>query len=527
MSNSKVLSSRGAVTARTKHGSTWFVSKRSLALWAALAIFLIGFGFVSVESATSLSPTLNTSENQLEQIDFLMEQARNGVSTAGSTESENMLPIWQRAIETLHSSQYANSEDSTIVTSRHYIGMPDGQRERLSVHMVLGLVLMGLGVFQFWPAFRRRFRMAHRFMGGGYILAGFTSMAMSGSHLLTSEISDIYGEYVFYVGLWVMLVIAIIGMSAAGYAIYRRNIAAHLGWQALAFGTFLTAPIQRTYWVGMSPFAGDASFNEMNMVVNVSLFVQAFLAAYALFYINRSSSPLRDALRDHSGIMQSGTVTKFWGYTVTTIAAILLCDIYLFSPGFASTGSTAYMVPASAASWHDSVVNASSLRYVMVFAVMAQLLVGMRLFLANEQGIRKQAWAPKVIVVASLISGGILISWAYQLGIPRHEISQAGVFYFYTGVLQCLLSAFFAAQAWRQQLGKMREALCLVLGMAAAPAIMISALWVMALADTVPAVYRETGHGYLAAASLGLFLPIIVGHLYAMFSAETKRYAVN
>ncbi|MEQ9546911.1 MAG: DUF2306 domain-containing protein [Marinobacter sp.] len=526
MSDSAMLSSDTVKTAK-KHTRWWFGTKLSLVMWAVLGTFLIGYGFVAVDSATTVSPRLNESENQLGQIDYLIEQARNGVSTVGSLESENMSPIWVRTIEKIHSSEYVNGEDAIITTNRHYISMSDGQRERLSLHMILGLALMGFGFFQFWPAFRRRYRKAHRLMGGGYILAGFTSMAMSGSHLLTNEISDIYGEYVFYTGLWVMLVIAVFGMSAAIYAIYRRNIAAHLGWQALAFGTFLTAPLQRTYWIGMSPFAGDATFNEMNMLVNVSLFAQAFLVAYALFYINRTSSPVRGAMRAHSGIVEAGSTAKMIGYAITAIAAVFLLNLYMFSPGYATSDFAAYMVPASAAAWHDEVITASALRYVLVLAVMIQLVVGMRLFLASEQGVRSQTMAPMVIVAGGVISGGILISWGYQLGMPRHEISLAGVFYFYAGILQWLLGGFFAAQVWRQQLGKMREALCLVLGMAMAPAIMSLGLWGMAMADTVPPIYREAGHGYLAAASFGLFLPITVGHLYAMFSAETKRYAVN
>ena len=296
----------------------------ALMLWAALALLLIGYGLIAFEAGTKISPQMNTTEDQLGKIDYLLEQARNDVSTIGSPESEAMSPVWVRAIERLHSSQYANSDDSVMPTERHYISMSDGQRNRLSLHMMLGLVLMTFGFFQFLPAFRRRFRMAHRVMGVLYVIAGFTSMAMSGSHLFSNRVSDIFNEYVFYMGLWVMLVIAVTGLSAAGYAIWRKNIAAHLGWQALAFGSFLTAPIQRIYWVGMAPFAGDATFNEMNILLNVSLFAQAFLAAYLLFCSNRGGSPVRGCMRDHAGIVEAGKPARVSACAVAAFAAIVM-----------------------------------------------------------------------------------------------------------------------------------------------------------------------------------------------------------
>ncbi|WP_339344371.1 DUF2306 domain-containing protein [uncultured Alcanivorax sp.] len=499
----------------------------ALMLWAALALLLIGYGLIAFEAGTKISPQMNTTEDQLGKIDYLLEQARNDVSTIGSPESEAMSPVWVRAIERLHSSQYANSDDSVMPTERHYISMSDGQRNRLSLHMMLGLVLMTFGFFQFLPAFRRRFRMAHRVMGVLYVIAGFTSMAMSGSHLFSNRVSDIFNEYVFYMGLWVMLVIAVTGLSAAGYAIWRKNIAAHLGWQALAFGSFLTAPIQRIYWVGMAPFAGDATFNEMNILLNVSLFAQAFLAAYLLFYINRGSSPLRGSMRDHAGIVEAGKPARVSACAVAAFAAIVMLALYVISPGFAASESGAYMVPASAASWHDGFIVQSVFRYALVLAVLIQLALGLRLFLASEQGVRAQTRSPIAIIAAGLVSGGILISWGCQLGMPRHEISLAGTFYFCAGVLQWLFCGLFAAQAWRRQWGKMREALFLVLGMAMAPALLATFMWLLAMINIVPEIYREAGHGYQMAAAVALVLPILAGHMYTMLSVETKRYAVN
>ena len=507
--------------------TTGLGNRLSLALWGTLGLFLIGYGLVAFESGTKISTHLNTTEDQLAKIDYLMEQARNDVSTIGSPESESMSPLWVRTIERLHSSQYANSDDGVMTTERHYISMSEGQRNRLSLHMMLGMVLMTFGFFQFWPAFRRRFRMAHRLMGGIYVLAGFTSMTMSGWHLLTNDVSEIFNEYVFYMGLWLMLVIAVTGLSAAGYAIYRKQIAAHLGFQALAFGSFLTAPIQRAWWVGMAPFAGDASFNEMNIIVNVSLFAQSFLVAYVLFCINRSSSPIRKTWQDHSGIVETSMGTRLACQVLVVLALFVTFGFLIQWPGLAAGETIARMVPAQAAQWHDAVMVDSPLRYGLFAAIAVQLLLGMRLFLASEPQRREQFLAPVVITAAALASAGILMSWGYQLGMPRHEISVAGVFYTFAGGLQFLLCVWFASQALRQQPGKMREALCLVLGMAMAPAIMVGFLWLLASGDVVPTVYRESGHGYQMAAAFALFLPILVGHLYAMFSAETKRHAVN
>lgn len=501
-------------------------SKLSLLLWGAVGLFLIGYGMIAFESGTVISPRLNTTEDQVAKIDYLMEQARNDVSTIGSPESE-AIPLWMRVIEQLNSSQYINSDDSVMTTERHYVSMSEGQRSRLGLHMMLGLVLMTFGFFQFLPAFRRNYRKAHRAMGAVYMVAGFTSMTMSASHLLSNNIADIYNEYVFFVGLWLVLVIAVVGLSAAAYSIFKKNIAAHLGWQALAFGSFLTAPIQRAYWVGMAPFAGDASFNEMNMVANVSLFAQSFLAAYLLFYINRTSSPVRANMKNHSGIVEASKWIQRIGYALVVLVLATMFSTYIVTPGFAASTSAAYMVPASAAQWHDAVVSHSLLRYGLFAAMAMQLFLGMRLFLTNEQNVRSQTLARMAVTTAGVISGGIMLTWGYQLGMPRHEVSLAGAFYAFVGGMQILFNLLFAWQAQRLELGKMREALCLVLVSAMAPAIMVFMLWLNGATNLVPDIYREAGHGYQMAAAFALFLPVFIGHLYAMFSAETRRYAVN
>ncbi|MDX1497893.1 MAG: DUF2306 domain-containing protein, partial [Salinisphaeraceae bacterium] len=384
-------------------------------LWGLLGIFLIGYGLVAFNAGTKIAPALSTSANADETVGYIMAQADQGMSMANTPEAE-VLPFWINLIARLESSEYVHGSDSIMQTEQHFYAMGETKRTVLSTHMMLGLVIMATGFFQFWPAFRRKHRRMHRVLGVAYIAAAFASMSMSGYYLVNNPIADTYNEFVFYIGLWVLLVISLLSISIAGFAIFKRNIALHLGWQALAFGCFLSAPIQRALWVGLAPVSDGVSFNETNMLVNVSLYAFCWLSAYLLFYLNRNSSSLRGESAEPATVkpvLQLGVGSLFLGLWVITLL------FYLVWPGLAGSEFIQRLVPTTAVQWHDSIMG-SPPDWVLMVALTLLLLAGSRLLLASSGAKDIGKGTVTVLLAAALTITAIYLSWGSELGWSTH-----------------------------------------------------------------------------------------------------------
>ena len=84
-----------------------------------------------------------------------------------------------------------------VVTTLHYFGtdrsmyfQPDVYMDRIAVlrvHIVAGIIAALTGPLQFWPAFRNRFRAAHRTLGKAYIVAVLTHAAWNFSLSLSES----------------------------------------------------------------------------------------------------------------------------------------------------------------------------------------------------------------------------------------------------------------------------------------------------------------------------------------------------
>ncbi|MBZ0334000.1 DUF2306 domain-containing protein [Marinobacter sp. AL4B] len=501
------------------------MSRFSPFLWGLTGLFLITYGLFAFNAGSKVSPILNPVTGADDTVAYIVEQANNGTQMAGTAEAE-VLPAWINLIARIESSEYIHGSDSIMNTEQHFYAMEETKKHVLSTHMMLGLVLMATGFFQFWPAFRRKHRKTHRVLGVVYIIAGFSSMAMSTYYLLNTEVSKIYSQFVFYAGLWIMLSTVVIGLSLACYAIIKRNIAVHLGWQAFAFGSFLTAPIQRLYWIGMAPLSDGASFNEMNIVMNVTLFAQAFLGGYILFYLNRESSPLRNSTNTLSGSSYADELKAYGSYAVFFVVWLLAAVFYIVAPGFAANDFMQQQAPASAALWHDAILN-SSLPALLLIVLAALLATAARLLTATPEKLQKMWLEPKVLLAAGAVTGIIFLRWGWQLGMPSHTHSLAGVFYTAAGIFLIWFLAMVARAIHSQRFGKMKEWLWFASLFAASPGVLYGLLYVVNAINLVPEPYRQQGHGYQLAAGAALLVPVFFGHIFAIYSAETKRYAVN
>ncbi len=119
---------------------------------------------------------------------------------------------------------------------------------QLSLHMTLGGLALGLGVSQFIPALRRRYRMLHRIAGVLVMSAMFASMVGALSFLSVTPLQQLTGAS-FQVGLWALAFIVLLGLTQALLALWARDYRNHMVWMAFTFAAILTAPVLRADWL--------------------------------------------------------------------------------------------------------------------------------------------------------------------------------------------------------------------------------------------------------------------------------------
>lgn len=492
-------------------------------IWPLLGLVLIGYGLLAFNSGTTISPVTNRVENGAEVTRYILDQTRQGVDMAGTEEVQQTMPAWVNVMAQLSSGAYAYGEDGIQATAIYYFSMSKAGRAVLSTHMMLGLVLMSAGFLQFWPAFRRRFRKTHRIVGVAYVLAALASMTLSGIHLVNTGIANTFGTYVFYIGLWFLLVGVIVSVSMAGIALLRKDIARHLGWQAMGFGFLMTAPLQRIDWLSLSTVAGDASFNEMNILVNAMLILQAALVSYWLFRVNRGSSPLRAATLALAPVSLAMQRT---GYVLLAGLALVWMLPAMLLGSLADLSMVERTVPSAPLNWLTSVVGGGTL-LLSSLALTILMLAAWTQLVSLRNGIEARPVTTHLIRLCTVIVAALALRWGYQLGMPSHTRSLAGGGFALLGVLLIFFLLQLTKAQRQGELGKAVEWLQFLLLSATTPALLLINLWLIDRTRAVPSLYIGNGNGYELASISALTAPVLIGFLLSVYSAETNRYHIS
>lgn len=490
-----------------------------------VCVVLIAYGLIALNAGIKVSPWLGAKSATSTEVNSIMVQSSQGLDETTAQQAERVLPAWINWVAKLGSEQYAYSTDSILPTESHYLSMGHTKQAVLSTHMMSGFLIMVLGVFQFWPAFRRKHRTLHRIGGGLYVLAALVSLSMSARHLLTTSVEQIYSEWVFQMGLTILVLVASVALVIAGVAIFKRQIGIHLGWQAVAFGAFLTAPIQRVCWLLMAPMAGDSTFNEMNIIINVSLLAMAFLAAYLIFLMNRHASNLRPSATVPEASAKTGILLRTFGWSMLATGQGIVGFVYVAGHGLGQFEPTAQAMMPAAAQWHDGVVQGLSAQ-VFGLSTVVFVLAAAALAFGREAHFKQPAlwW---VLGVSGLVVCSIQLAWAWQLGRPDHSHSLGGAFYGFAGAMLASLSLWAIALRFSDRKELAVEVLRFALLMALAPALLWYQLIVGHASGFVPSQYTALGHGYQYAAAVGLSMPFVIGLVWAIHSEYTKRFAIN
>lgn len=118
----------------------------------------------------------------------------------------------------------------------------------MTSHTFLGGMALALGMLQFVPSLRRRYRTLHRVAGVFVILAVVTSMAGALSYLVRTPLASTYASPGFGLALWALSLVALAYTALAILALQRRDYRTHMGFMALMMSTLLTAPVLRVEW---------------------------------------------------------------------------------------------------------------------------------------------------------------------------------------------------------------------------------------------------------------------------------------
>ncbi|MBY8870322.1 DUF2306 domain-containing protein [Micromonospora sp. PLK6-60] len=142
---------------------------------------------------------------------------------------------------------YALPPYLTLDPSQSRLPVPEAHPQYyplLVAHIVFGSVALLAGSFQVWPWFRRRYPVAHRWLGRAYLFGGVfpAGIAVLGVAPLSST------GFVSQVGN-TMLAVLWLATSVAGYRMARqRRFAEHRRWMIRSFALTLSIVLNRL-WV--------------------------------------------------------------------------------------------------------------------------------------------------------------------------------------------------------------------------------------------------------------------------------------
>jgi len=282
-------------------------------------------------------------------------------------------------------------------------------------------------------------------------------------------------------------------------------------------------------------FAGERSFNEMNILVNSMLFVQAVLVGYVLFYINRSASPRKSNLALNTETESPSFVRQCLAYSLIAGLSCLTVYQFVLSPGLANSDLliavvleiVPEVVPETAAHWYGMIFGDSVLPWLAAGANVAVLITGMRLQMLAQYQNNAAKGLTALVIVCGFMLALIFLFWAFQLGLPTHGRSLAGSAYGVMGVLLCLFIALYGVMIHLGLWGRAREFLWFVILLSAGPALGYAFLLNLAISDWVPVEYVKQGDAYELAMIVGVFFPVLLAFKIAVYSKETGKFAIS
>lgn len=497
-----------------------FASK-SMILWAAFCVTLVFYSFLVWDSGFHTMP-LTDVPNEAELLAEIAAKADLGVPYAEVAEDAmKVYPLWNNLTAMVTGTYFGFGSNGNTDPLLYYVSMKPVEKSVLSVHMLLGGVCLILGIFQFTPLFRKKYRKAHRVVGGLYILGLFTMCFASFYHLLHTSIDDTYQGFAFHIQLWFLGGSTVISQILAIFFIKKRNFALHLGFQIYTFSAFLNAPIQRYDWAVLGQIYPHLTQGEVNNLVNILTFWQCLLIGYLLFAWNRAASPVRNTPVP-VGAQPVGLKVFL---TLAAVAAIISSlSMYVVSPGLGNWAVIREIVPATTLAADAALYEGKGLLTALFgLAISGAILSGIWLMIRDEHS-RIARW---VFYVCAIGAGVQQMLWGFALGEPSMAVTSGGGFYLVSGLSLfgfTLLAMYFER---RGNNNMWQELMVFAVNFAFAPAIVLwgHALWYYL--DVIPQYYVDRGHGYILATGAAILTPTFNGFIGLLTSRETQSRAIS
>ncbi len=448
------------------------------------------------------------------------------VIQGGKVESASQ-PWWTQLLSQITSQRHIYGDDSYFNTHLYLAKMPSLDALVLGIHATLAGICMVFGFIQFIPAARKRYPLWHRRMGKAFVAFGLLSMLLSMVYLLRTPPQDTYGGLTFHVGLWVLAISASFALFMAVFHIRKRQVAQHQVYMALAYGLMLTAPLLRYDWMVLgSLWHQHLSFNEINYAVNVMLIPQSFLLGYVLVLFTRWSqkSPLVTPTK------QAHNISGKWITAAIVFSALCMATLISHYTGdlVSNLRGLQYLIPPSVLNHHAEATNGAVVsRFIFLFssctALSAFPLVlissSLRLKSSNFKAIHcLSTWA---FALTTLVSGTVLLYWAWLVGMPSHLSASAGAGYLSSGIPSIIFGLLLFYALLKGSFSYFYEWAVFALLFVASPAMFFLALNIFNVIG-LPQLYIDQGHGYTIASAMG---PIVA--MFAFFNVAYGQASIG
>ncbi|MFK7841982.1 MAG: DUF2306 domain-containing protein [Sphingorhabdus sp.] len=490
-------------------------------IWIIFALGIAFYAFMAMEAGKHTLPS-SYDESYVAIYDSVEAKGNAGVPYADvAEETQQAYPYWNNFMAGITGTYFGFGSNGTTDPTRYYASMTDPQKSVLSLHMFLGGACIILGIFQFWPGFRKSYRKAHRAIGGTYILAAYTMIFASIYHLLHTGVADTFQGFTFYIQLWFLVISTLVTQTLAIYFIKKRNFALHFGFQLYTFVAFINAPIQRLDWIIFGSIYPHLTHGEVNNLVNILTFWQSLLVGYLIFAWNRAASPVRSK---PIAIIPPSRPLSVAVTVLTAMGVISAVAQYMIFPGLGSWSVASSIVPASTLAADLALFNGKTLQNIIFTAALCTAMVsGVWLMIRDE----KSAHARNAFYSSSLLAGAFQIYWGLQLGEPSMAVTSGGGFYLVSGIS---MIAFPSIALLFQYLGRehlWHEVMVFASNFAFAPVILLwmHALWYVL--DVIPPQYLDVGHGYILAAGGAILGPTFTGFFLLFNSRETRSRQIS
>ncbi|MFD2176851.1 DUF2306 domain-containing protein [Veronia pacifica] len=451
---------------------------------ASIMSFMLVFGFIASMTGWNLVQLKDVTRAN----EALYENTTPEEFDYSEIESEIVNPTLFKLFRLLSSSEWAYGVGSYLEAYIAHDLRSDFEKINLGFHMFCGSACLILGVFQFWPAFRRKHRKIHRVMGSIYALCALALGLSVWVYLIYAGMDGTYDQLVGNWGLYILSGTEMFALFMAFYALKKRQYAQHLGWMAITLGSFLTAPWQRYNWMMLAWMDTGHTHQVINGAVDTVLYTQAYLTAYFVMVANRQASPTNTAFvfEGYSQVFKRNIMT------ITALGVLTMFMFYAFSEGNFSSDGYGKLVNTDLLTREREVLFGSGSILVSLFALLTvgMMLVSGYMIIAY----RKHHSLAYLLGAMCIAIAMIELTWSHEIGYPTVHLSSGGSHYFGWGILHLLFGSMIVFAAIRRYELLLTEWTVMTWVLSFMP---VGALWlspIFSFIDVIPHAYIEGGH---------------------------------